>query len=125
MFVEDLFTFLSDAGTAAGSRFYPNTLPQSPTLPAVRYLQVSDPPEHTQSGRSSLRHPRWQLDCYAETYIAARTLAEQLVSLADGYSGQMGATTCYAGFQENARDNYDPETGRHWVTLDFEFWYGE
>jgi hypothetical protein len=123
MFVEDLFTFLSDQGTSAASRIYPNTLPQGVILPAIKYFQVSDPPEHTQEGRSNLRHPRFQVDCFAGTYVEAHTLAEQVMGMMDGYSGTMGASTCYAGFQENGRDNHDPETGRHWVSVDFEIWH--
>lgn len=122
-FVEDLFTFLSDQGTEAGNRIYPQTLPQGATLPAVRYLQVSDPPEHTHSGRSNLRHPRFQLDCFAETYLTAKRLADQVINAIDGYRGPMGSATCYAGFQENARDNHDPELNRHWVSVDIEIWH--
>jgi len=131
MFAQDLFTFLSTAGTSAGSRIYPQQLPQLATLPAIRYLEVSDPPEHTHSGRSSLRHPRYQLDCFDQDseshdgYLGARALAAEVVAALDGYKGPMGSTTCYAGFQENSQDNYDPETGRHWVIVDFEIWHKE
>lgn len=125
MFVEDLFSFLSDQGTDAASRIYPNTLPPSPTLPAIRYFQVSDPPEHSHSGRSKLRHPRWQLDCVGGNYFDAKKLAGQVINLMDGYTGGMGSAQCQAGFSEGARDNHDPETGRHWVSLDFEIWYTE
>jgi len=125
MFVEDLFSFLSDQATNAAARIYPNVLPQGVTLPAIRYFQVSDPSMHTQSGRSNLRHPRWQLDCYAETYLAARSLAEQVITAIDGYTGLMGSSTCHAGFEENMRDNHDPETNRHWVSVDVEIWYSE
>ena len=125
MFVEDLFSFLSDQATDAASRIYPQELPQGVTLPAIKYLQVSDPAMHTQSGRSNLRHPRWQLDCYAETYLAAHRLADQVVTAIDGYTGPMGKKTCYAGFEENMRDNHDPDTGRHWVSVDVVIWYSE
>lgn len=125
MFAEDLFSFLSDQGTNAASRIYPNRLPQGVTLPAIRYFEVSDPPEHTHSGRSKLRHPRWQLDCFGGTYFDARTLAGQVIALMDGYKGGMGGAQCQAGFAENAKDNHDPDTDRHWVSLDFEIWFAE
>jgi hypothetical protein len=123
MFVEDLFSFLSDQATDAASRIYPNELPQGVTLPAVKYFQVSDPAEHTHDGRSKLRHPRFQLDCYADTYLEAHRLSDQVIIALDGYQGQMGQATCGAGFSEDARDNHDPETGRHWVSVDIEIWY--
>lgn len=130
VFVEDLFTYLKTQ-TSAGVRIYPQELPQQPTFPAIRYLQVSDPPEHTHSGRSKLRHPRFQFDCFdADTeshdgYLGAKALADEMVAALDGYKGSMGTIECQAGFQENAQDNHDPETGRHWVTLDFEIWHKE
>lgn len=131
MFVEDLFSFLSDQGTDAASRIYPNQIPQGATYPAVKYLQVSDPPEHTHSGRSSLRHPRIQLDCFDEDteshdgYLGAKQLAQQVINALDGYKGAFGSTTCYAGFSENAQDNFDPDTNRHWVSVDIEIWHKE
>ena len=131
MFVEDFFTFLKDQGTSAENRIFPQQVPQGASYPAARYFQVSDPPEHTQSGRSSLRHPRFQVDCYDEDsdghdgYLGAKQLANEIIGAVDSCRGEMGTTTCYAGFLENARDNYDPETGRHWVTVDFEIWHKE
>lgn len=123
MFVEDLFSFLSDQATDAASRIYPNELPQGATLPAIKYFQVSDPPEHTHDGRSGLRHPRFQLDCYADTYLKAQQLAGQAITALDGYRGQMGSATCGACFADDKRDNHDPETGRHWVSVDVDIWY--
>lgn len=126
LFVEDLFEFLSDGGTNAGSRIYPSALPQGVTLPAIRYTLVSDPPEHTHSGPSGLRHPKYQLDCVSdgdEGYKDALTLAEQVITLCDGYVGMMGAFTCHAGFRDEMRDNFDPETGRHSVQVDCIFWH--
>jgi hypothetical protein len=123
---EGLFTYLSAGGTSAGSRIYPNALPQGVALPAIRYFLVSDPPEHTHSGRSKLAHPRFQFDCFAEgddAYLDARKLADQVIALIDGYVGTMGTFTVHAGFRDDVRDNFDPETGRHWVSVDALIWY--
>lgn len=131
MFEEDFFTYLKNQGTSASNRIFPQQVPQGADYPAARYLLVSDPPEHTQSGRSSLRHPRFQVDCYDQDtdghdgYLGAKRLANEIIEAVDSYRGEMGNTTCYAGFLENARDNHDPETGRHWVTVDFEIWHKE
>ncbi len=131
MFAEDLFSFLSDRGTSAANRIYPQQLPQGATFPAIRYLRVSDPIEHTHSGRSSLRYPRLQLDCFDQDseghdgYLGAVRLANELITALDSYRGEMGNTACYAGFAENARDNFDSETNRHWVSVDIEIWHKE
>jgi hypothetical protein len=126
IFAEGLFDFLADGATNAGSRIYPNALPQGVTLPAIRYFLVSDPPERTHSGPSKLRHPRYQLDCVAdgdEAYRDASNLAGQVITLVDGYVGAMGTFTCHAGFRDEMRDNFDPETGRHMVQVDLILWH--
>lgn len=122
LFIEDLFTFLSDSGTSAGNRVFPARIPQGQTLPAITYRLVSNPGEPTHSGPSSLRHPRFQLDCWGNTYLEAAGLAEQVVGLLDGYRGLMGGTQVHAGLLEDARDNDDPETGRRWVSVDVIIW---
>ena len=123
-FVEDFFTFLSDAGTDAGGRFYPQQLPQPVVLPACRYFRASNPTNHSHDGPSRLKRPRFQIDCYAGTYLDAVKLATQVENTLDGYTGGMGSYTAQASFVEEAgKDDYDPETGRHRVSVDVVIWY--
>lgn len=125
-FVEELFSFLSNGSTNAGARIYPNALPQGVDLPACRYFRVSNPQDHSHSGVSSLQHPRFQIDCYASTYLAAVQLARQVKTLLDGFRGTMGAYTVGASFMEDAgKDDHDPETGRHRVGVDVVIWHKE
>lgn len=125
-FVEDLFDFLSGAGTDAGGRFYPNSLPQGVVLPACRYFKVSNPKEHTHSGASSLKYPRFQIDCFAMKYLDAVRLASQVEANLDGYRGTMGAYEVQAALmEESGRDDHDPETGRHKVSVDVVIWHKE
>jgi hypothetical protein len=126
IFAEGFFDFLSDGATNAASRIYPNALPQGVVLPAIRYFKVSDPPERTHSGPSKLAHPRYQLDCFAdgdEAYKDAVTLAEQVITLIDGYVGPMGTFTVHAGFRDEMHDDFDPETGRYSVSVDAILWH--
>jgi len=129
IFAEDLFSFLSTAGTAAGSRIYPNNMPQEGTMPAVKYFLVNDPPEYTQSGRSNLNHPRYQFECYADGndgYLDAVKLAQEVIAEIELYKGMMGQATVHVGFrEENMRDNYDPELNRHWVLFDMTIWHSK
>lgn len=119
MLEEGLFAYL----TAHGQRVYPQRLPQQPTLPAMTYLMVSDPIEHTHSGPSSLGHPRFQLDCWGSTYLEAKHCARQIMALMSAYVGMMGDVEVNASLPLEARDNEDPETGRHWVSIDVVIWY--
>jgi len=126
---EALFAFMKTAGTSAANRFYPRQLPQQPVLPAGTYFQVSDPPEHTQSGPSKLRHPRFQIECWGvdtettDGYQQARFLAEEVRMLLEGYSGVMGDLEIGVAFAEDGKDDYDPNTFRHKVILDVIIWY--
>ena len=126
LFAEGMFSYLSTGGTDAGTRIYPNALPQGVVLPAIRYTLVSDPPERTHSGPSQLHHPKYQLDCVMdgnEAYLNAHKLANQIIALVDGYVGAMGDYTVHAGFKDERRDSFDSETGRYAVQVDLIFWH--
>lgn len=123
-FVEALFANLSTLGTAAGTRIYPIRLPEKVTLPAVTYQQVSAPKYHTQSGPSSVHSPRFQLNCWAETYLAAEQLAQEFVLALDGYQGNMSGHTVHAGFvEEEGRDDVDADTGRFRKIVEIVIWH--
>ena len=118
-----LYAFLTNAGSSAHGRIYPQQLPQQAQLPAMTYVQVSGAGEYSQSGPSRLVHPRYQIDCWGDGYLAASTLAEEVKQAVDGYRGMMGGFEVGVTFIEDERDNFDPETFRHWVSLDIEIWY--
>lgn len=61
--------------TPAGARVYMLTLPQQPTLPAVRVQRISGGLNQQLRGPSPPHVARVQVDCYATTYAAAEVLA--------------------------------------------------
>lgn len=64
--------------TAAGSRLYPDTIPQTPTLPSVSFFRVDTPRVASHDGDDTLVHPRYQFDIYAGTYLETETVAAAL-----------------------------------------------
>jgi hypothetical protein len=118
MFEAGLFTFLASSQTSAGNRVYPRRLPQAVTLPALVYFKVSGGVEYVSNGQSGLQTPRYQINCWAATYIEARALAEQVKSLMSGYAGAMGNETVTAVFIEDDQDDDDPDSEREVVRLD-------
>lgn len=118
MFEIGFFTFLSSAKTSAGERVYPRKLKQGAQLPALVYFKVSPGVNYVSNGESSVKTPRYQVNCWAETYLEARTLAEEVKTLLSGYAGAMGNETVTAAFIENEQDDDDPETEREMVRLD-------
>lgn len=127
MIEEALYTHLTThAGLTAlvGDRVYPLALPGGVTLPAVTYQRISGPRERSHDGRR-LAHPRYQVTVWAETYLAARAVAEQVRLALDGFVGQLGGTVQATALLEDDRELRDPQTTWVQVPIDFTIWYGE
>lgn len=118
MFDEGLYTFLVSTATSAGNRVKPMRLPQGLALPAIVYSEVSPGIEYTQGGESSVREPRYQLDCWGADELAAKTLAGEVILAMSNYNGLMGSETVYSAFIEGKQDDPDPDTGRCRVIID-------
>lgn len=126
-FEEGLFTYLSTyAGLAAlvGTRIYPMLLPQQPTLPAVTYQRISTPRLH-EFEASFLPHPRFQFDCWAGDFLAAKNVAEQVRLALDLYTGAMGAETVEVSIVEDERDTYEPDVDIWHSMVEAVIWYEE
>jgi hypothetical protein len=118
MFETGLYTFLSSIGSSAGNRVYPRRLKQGATLPALVYFKVSGGISYHSSGGSGLKTPRYQINCWGNTELEAKTLAEELKAVLSGYRGLMGTETVTAAFIEDEQDDDDPNTERCLVRLD-------
>lgn len=68
---------------------------------------------------------RFQFDCWAATYIAARALAKQLVDLLDGYSGTMGDVYIGHCLFSGDRDLHDPAVKRDHPPVEFMIAFNE
>lgn len=100
------------------ARFYPLRLPENPTYPAATYQRISGPRVHSQTGPSQLAYPRFQLDCYASTYLGAKAVAGALRVALDGYKGLMGTVAVGSVLFMDDRDFYDPATRIWRVSMD-------
>jgi len=111
-FEEGLFHYLDNyAGLSEeiDDRLYPMVLPQKVTLPAVTYMRVSTP-RNLAFERSFIPYPRFQFDCWAESYERAKDVAAQIVAALDIYGGTMGDYTVQVSIIEDERDFYEPAT---------------
>lgn len=118
---EGLYAYLAaHAGLSAliGTRLYPVTLPQTPTLPAVIYQRVSGPEVYSHQGFSNLVTPRFQFDCRGLTYASAKAVAAQVKAALRGYKGLMGTVSVNGARIENDLDASDPELGHYSVLID-------
>ncbi|ABN78420.1 DUF3168 domain-containing protein [Cereibacter sphaeroides] len=92
--------------------------PQGAGFPYVVLNTISDREGLTVNGPDGLQQARVQIDCFAETYMAAKQLSRAVRAVLHGHSG--------GGFQgvflDGARDLREPgdDTGRPYrVSLDF------
>lgn len=114
----DLFGYLSTvpALTALiGTRVYPQSLPQNPTLPAVTYLQVSARPDVAHDGYTGWGWARVQFDCYGITPLVAVAVADALRAALIGWRA---ANPHYAAWEESRQDFPEPELGRYRKEVD-------
>lgn len=76
---------LRDAGVAAlvSTRIYRNTLPKTPTLPAIVFQEIVNAAQYTQSGLSH-RIQNWQFVCWSGTADGADALADAVENALDG-----------------------------------------
>lgn len=99
-----------------GTRLYPNSLPQEPTLPAASWLLVSDRKTYAHDGPTGFGQPRVQVDAYAPTPAGAAAVAAAIEAALDDWHRVNGR---YAAFLENRQALAEPELQRHRVTTDY------
>jgi len=111
---------IADSAVAAlaGTRIYPNVLPQGVAYPAIRYQRIDTPRVYTKGGYTGLSRPRLQIDCYAPTKKAAADLAAAVRTAMERYP----RAVC-----ENESDGYEPEPAPpvYVRTLEFRIWHEE
>jgi hypothetical protein len=86
---------LADTGVAAiaGARVFPGSRPQGAALPAVVLNRISGGPLYADDGEVGLEQARIQIDCWAESYAAAKLLARAVTASLSAFEGTVGATT--------------------------------
>ena len=96
-----------------GSRVYPDTLPQNPTLPSIRYQRISTPRSQyrTLDGRAGYAAPRFQIDCYDLSRTAALTLAQAVYGLLEGFTGTVAGLQVDFISSEDERGDFEPDAG--------------
>ncbi len=102
----------SPAPTSAGVRVYPVRMPQDVSMPAICYQRVGVTPTSSLDGDSGKDLVRFQIDCYAETYAAMKTLAAEV---------RVALTAIGALFVSDI-DGYEADAKLYRETLDYSIW---
>lgn len=96
----------------AGGRVYPfGEVPQNTGWPFVTYFRVSGPRLRRLKGPAGVSHPTIQIGCHAQTYKAARRLADAVRQAMDEFGrGNMGGLFVQSMITGEDRD-YGPSDG--------------
>ncbi len=117
----EIVTRLEDdagVGAEAGNRIYPILLPQRPIYPAIVYHRVSGPRLHHLTGSSGRAMPRIQINCWAETLVAAQALADAVRASLDGFIGKLTTLKAVCRIDNESWD-YDDEAKKYRVIQDY------
>jgi hypothetical protein len=96
-------------------KIYPMRLPQTTTLPAITYQDISTISTQAHGERSALPRKRFQFTIYGGTISSVDAIAKALKDRLDGYRGDMGEddflTEVDACLFKNEISDDDTETG--------------
>lgn len=111
--------------TLIGTRIMPAPLRQDCVLPAISYQLISVRDDVLHDGPQGLPDARIQIDCWADTYAGAKTLAAAVKTTVHAYRGTMGSVNVQRAKAENMVDGFEPNTGRQRVVIDVLLMYQE
>lgn len=118
--------------TANGiTRIYPMNLPQGQALASIVVTRVSGQGDYTMNGASGYTRPRFQIDAWAPTALAAGTLANAIHDALDGFAGVMGSGANAVEVQgifraEEREDHHDTDGFKMYrVSRDYFIHHGE
>lgn len=100
-------------------------LPQPPTFPCIRYQRIYTTRQNGVDGSNiGVTEVGMQVDCMAETYTEAKTLADSVRGILHGYVGSWGTLTAhFVTLQtENDFSDVDGDNFTHWVSMRFQIW---
>ncbi len=115
----------ADASVAAqiGTRVFPIGGRQGTAYPYATYQRISTAGEPFLDGPSDLDHPRFQIDTWGDTALAALTAANAIRTAIDGVEKTGAGLTISATFQDQRGPTLDEETRKFGCSLDFFIWH--
>lgn len=106
-----IYTALS---SLAAGKVYPLVAPEKVTAPFIVYSRLASIPENTLDGGSTIDLIRIQVDTYANTYSAAKSLAESVRSAMEG--------ALVKGTLQTDQDLFEPDLKFYRISQDYYVW---
>ena len=122
---------LADAGIAGvvAQRVYPNGFPQGAVRPAIAVSTAASEPYYDDAGEAGLDRARFQIDCQASTFGAAKDLAAAVRAALSAYTGDIAGYGVQLATLEDERDFREGGANAaeylHTVQMDFTVWAAE
>lgn len=118
-----LYAKLVAGATSASGRIYP-VIPQSPTYPLIRYQRINTVRQRALDGNTGVTEATVQVDCMAESYSDAKTLADEVRVLLHGYTGALSTLTARLVTLDTENDfsERDGDRATYWVTQRYRVW---
>ena len=109
-------------GTVAGlvsTRIYAFQIEQDCTLPAISFQHIGDDPQNDLDGSTVVNNQHWEVDCWADSYSEASTLADAVEAAVLATGADFTAVRTDRGAL------FENQTGLYVITLDFSLWLTE
>ena len=127
-FVEGLHAHLvADAGVTAavGTRIYPITPPQGPTMPYVVYDQTAGEPGSALGADIGLVWATINFDAFAATYLEALQVQTAIRSDIKRQGWTQAGVTCVDAILMDTESDYEDEVSAYVASVEYEFIYRE
>lgn len=114
----------SSPQTLAASRVYPR-LPQGVKFPAIRYQRIAVSRTQSLDANVGVTEVTMQIDCMADTYSNAKTLADSVRVLLHGFQGAWGSTLTARNVRLDTENDFFEQDGdrvTHWVSQRYTIW---
>jgi len=112
---------LNDSGVSShvGTRVNFGAHPQGQPFPAIVLNTISETEGYTLQGPNGVTNTRVQVDCYAQTYGAAKRLSRAVRSLLSGYQHGAFQGVFLAGSREGREGGSNDAERPYRASLDF------
>jgi len=135
MIEQAIYAILTGDATVSatlGTRIYPNAARENSTRPYATFARIGT--EHVESfeGSSGFASALIQIDLWGDSYLALKTLAENIRLAMQGYKGIAGGVDVQAILSGTEEDDWISQTSvtggeevLHRLTMDFTAWFAE
>lgn len=108
----DAYTLLA---ALVSNRAFPMVAPEGTATPYITYQVISNIPVVCLDGITGTENRRFQIDGWADSYAAAKTLESSI-------KAAFAASVTIVNVPLSTMDGYEPETKLYRVTMDYSVW---